>query len=135
MAKKLHPSVVQFKEFVQQNPTIINEVRQGTTTWQELYEEWYLLGEDDPRWDSFRNNGINKKKQNTEGEKGSDLVGQIWNRVKKMDPQQFESHISSLSEALGAVQGLLSSFQASKPNSSSPQPNSSQPNPFSFRKD
>lgn len=53
---KLHPSVEKFKEFVKQNPQIIKEVRAGNTTWQELYEDWYLLGEEDSRWDSYKEN-------------------------------------------------------------------------------
>lgn len=59
---KLHPSVEKFKEFVKQNPRIIKEVRDGKTTWQELYEDWYLLGEEDPRWDSLRENKDNTQK-------------------------------------------------------------------------
>ena len=51
--KKLHPSVLQFKEFVKNNPKIIQEVRKGKATWQELYEDWYLLGEDDSRWETI----------------------------------------------------------------------------------
>ena len=42
MAKKnLHPSVQKFKGFVKDHPELIQEVRKGNTTWQELYEDWY----------------------------------------------------------------------------------------------
>lgn len=132
MSKKLHPSVQQFKEFVKKNPHLINEVRQGTSTWQELYEEWYLLGEDDSRWGSSSSNDGGKTEEKSSKSDG-ELVGLIWNRLKKMDPNQLQNHISSLSEAIGAVQGILSQFQGNK---NVPKGGSSGPsNPFSFRKD
>ncbi|TKJ06257.1 cytoplasmic protein, partial [Bacillus cereus] len=40
----LHPSVQQFKEFVNHHPKMVHEVRSGHKTWQQFYEEWYLLG-------------------------------------------------------------------------------------------
>ncbi|GAA0338814.1 YlbD family protein [Bacillus carboniphilus] len=132
MSKKLHPSVQKFKEFVKKNPHLINEVKQGTSTWQELYEEWYLLGEDDSRWGSSSSNDGGKKEEKS-SESDGEIVGLIWNRLKKMDPNQLQSHISSLSEAIGAVQGILSQFQGNK---NAPKSGSSGPsNPFSFRKD
>ncbi len=51
--KKLHPSVIKFKEFVKNNPKLIQEVRKGKATWQELYEDWYVLGEEDKRWETL----------------------------------------------------------------------------------
>ena len=51
MAKKKRPSIEQFREFVRKHPHLRNEVKQKQTTWQELFEEWYLLGEGHPRWE------------------------------------------------------------------------------------
>ena len=51
MAKKKRQSVEKFREFVKLHPHLRNEVIQKQTTWQELFEEWYLLGENHPRWD------------------------------------------------------------------------------------
>ena len=67
----LHPSVQQFKEFVNHHPKMVHEVRSGHKTWQQFYEEWYLLGEEDPIWATFRPDGApayssvkeNKKKR------------------------------------------------------------------------
>ncbi len=53
----LHPSVQQFKEFVNHHPKMVHEVRSGHKTWQQFYEEWYLLGEEDPIWATFRPDG------------------------------------------------------------------------------
>ena len=69
--RPLHPSVQQFKEFVNHHPKMVHEVRSGHKTWQQFYEEWYLLGEEDPIWATYRPDGApafssvkeNKKKK------------------------------------------------------------------------
>ncbi len=82
---KLHPSVEKFKEFVKQNPRVIKEVRDGNATWQELYEDWYLLGEEDSRWDSYRENKDNTQKTEEKKVTGwAALWGPLskWMRIK-----------------------------------------------------
>ncbi|MGF2615523.1 hypothetical protein FZC84_14770 [Rossellomorea vietnamensis] len=136
MAKKLHPKVKEFKEFVQRHPKMSSEVRKGTASWQELFEEWYLLGEEDSRWDEFREGKAHTKEEKKDSKGFMDQIGGM---LKNMDPAQMEQHINSLSQAIGAVQGVLSQFQSSD-TSSSPAPKQSEaperrPHPFSFRKD
>lgn len=133
--KKLHPSVLQFKEFVKNNPKIIREVRNGKATWQELYEDWYLLGEEDERWGSI---GVEaKEEQKEDNESKSDWMSNIMGMVKKMDPNQMQNHINNLSQALGAIQGVISQFQGG--NTNAPHGSNKAPegpkHPFSFRKD
>lgn len=134
--KKLHPSIQKFKEFVKANPLITQEVRNGNATWQELYEDWYLLGEEDSRWEAFRNVQKNEdvNTEVTPEETKSDWMGQMMGIVKNMDPNQVQSHLSNLSQAIGAVQGLLSQFQGSK-QVNQVKKTDSPPNLFSFRKD
>jgi hypothetical protein len=130
--KKLHPSVVKFKEFVKQYPKISSEVKKGTVSWQELYEDWYLLGEDDSRWDQFKD-FKEEEKENIVEENKSDFMTQIFDYFKTMDVNQMQQYISNASQALGAVQGVLSQFQ--NPHQPSNQHNSRPSHPFSFRKD
>lgn len=131
--KKLHPSIEQFKVFVKKNPKILEEVRNGRTTLQEFYEDWYLLGEEDTRWDDFRS----EKKANKldESESKTDWLSNILGTMKKMDPEQMQSYIGHLSQALGAVQGVLSQFQNGAAKNSSNSPHQKPNHPFSFRKD
>lgn len=131
--KKLHPSVLKFKEFVKNNPKIIQEVRKGNATWQELYEDWYLLGEDDKRWESI---GTAKEEETkkTADSKG-DLMTNVLGMLKKMDPNQMQNHLNNVSQALGAIQGLLSQFQGNNQGNPSVKPQEGPPHPFSFRKD
>jgi hypothetical protein len=131
MQKDLHPSVVKFKEFVKNNPSLIKEVRNGNSTWQELYEDWYLLGEEDSRWETI---GVKTSPgAEVEEEKKGDWISTILGTVQKMDPNQIQHYVNNVSQALGAIQGVLSQFQGSQPKqvSSKVEPR----HPFSFRKD
>lgn len=133
MAKKnLHPSVQKFKQFVKNHPELIQEVRNGKNTWQELYEDWYLLGEEDPRWGEARNQKATEKSD--EPDKKTDWLGTIMGAVKNMDSQQLQGQINNISEALGAIQGVISQFQGNKGGQRG-SAQSGPSNPFSFRKD
>lgn len=131
--KKLHPTVVQFKEFVKNNPKLIQEVRKGKSTWQELYEEWYLLGEEDSRWETIGSNNSEEVEASTESK--GDWISNIMGMVKKMDPNQLQNHINNLSQALGAVQGVLSQFQGNNAAGEPIKPQEGPKHPFMFRKD
>ena len=63
--KKLHPSVQKFKDFVKAHPKLVLEVRKGRKNWQEIYEDWYLLGEDDPKWEPFLPDHYSKRGSET----------------------------------------------------------------------
>jgi hypothetical protein len=131
MQKNLHPSVIKFKEFVKNNPALIKEVRNGNSTWQELYEDWYLLGEEDQRWETIgvKTNPLGE----AEEEKKGDWISTILGTVQKMDPDQIQHYINNLSQALGAIQGVISQFQGSQPKKINSQ--IEHKHPFSFRKD
>jgi hypothetical protein len=131
--KKLHPSVLQFKEFVKNNPKIIKEVRTGRATWQELYEDWYLLGEEDKRWQTTDTEKPTESAATAESK--SDWMSNIMGMVKKMDPNQMQHHINNLSQALGAVQGVIAQFQGGNTPTGPVKPPEGPKHPFSFRQD
>ena len=129
--KELHPSVKKFKEFIKNNPNLLLEVREGTTTLQELYKEWYLLGEEDSRWERSADAKANKNEDSGKGE--SDWMGKIMGVLKKMDPEQFQGQIHNISQAIGAIQGVLAQFTGNQPQDGGA-PNRPS-HPFEFRKD
>ena len=130
--KKLHPSVEQFKQFVKANPALIKEIRSGNSTLQELYEDWYLLGEEDSRWDPYRST---EKKEQTTNEKPSDWMTKIMDSVKRMDPNQMQGYVSNLSKTLASIQGVLAQFQSNSPVSPPASGVEKIKNPFVFNKD
>lgn len=130
--KNLHPSVRQFKEFVKRHPRILEEVRKGNATLQELYEEWYLLGEDDSRWDKYKNDSQNNQAKKSD----KDFFESLINVFKNIDANQLQTYIATLSEALGALQNLISQFQSGLGGDSSAHHRQNKLNsPFQFRKD
>ncbi|MCH6265765.1 MULTISPECIES: YlbD family protein [Neobacillus] len=132
--KKLHPSVEKFKEFVKNNPKIIKEVRKGNATWQELYEDWYLLGEEDQRWEKIGSDGEAAEVKDEKEAKG-DLMSNVMGIFKKMDPNQMQSHLQNISQAIGAIQGLVSQFQGGNAPNNPVKPPEGPKHPFTFRQD
>ncbi|MFO1445779.1 YlbD family protein [Bacillus sp. Bva_UNVM-123] len=130
--KELHPSVEQFKQFVKANPAIIKDVRSGQSTLQELYEDWYLLGEDDPKWDPYR---TGEPKDSKSAEQTPDWMSNILGSLKKMEPNQMQGYIDNLSKTLATVQNLLSQFQGGNQVNLPKGGGEKLSNPFSFNKD
>ncbi|WP_018662913.1 YlbD family protein [Heyndrickxia acidiproducens] len=135
-SKKLHPSVEKFKTFAKSHPLMMKEVRSGNKTLQDFFEEWYILGEDDPAWKKYEAAGGVEEKQKAKADSG--WLNQLGTVMQKLDAGQVQAYLQNLSAAIGAIQGALSQFQSPSagPN---PNPNSEQQaapkNPFSFRKD
>lgn len=130
--KKLHPSVEKFKTFIKEHPNLIKLVRNNEYSWQELYEDWYLLGEDDPKWAQYKQRDAIQSGQEEDEKK---WVQQLTGLIKKMDVNQMDHHINSLSQAIGAIQGVLTQFQGNSQENIPNKQNDSPRNPFSFRKD
>lgn len=128
--QKLHPTVMEFKEFVKKHPKLVQEVRTGKRTWQELYEDWYLLGEDDSSWNAFRNKNDKKK----DDAKSSDFMSKILSSVKNLNVNDFQNQISNVGSTISTIQSVINQFQSFKqPNQSN---ETTRPNhPFAFRKD
>jgi len=139
--KSLHPSIEQFKNFVKKHPELIKEVRTGKETWQELYEEWYLLGEDDPKWEKYaktdKTTTINEEGKGNNGSKSA-FFNQLITYLKNMDVNQLQYYLGQMSEAIDSVQQLLGQIMDTNQNRTEPENNADQwrrRNPFSFRKD
>ncbi len=129
---KLHPSVRDFKLFLKDNPKIVREVRMGKKTWQEIYEDWSLLGDEDDVWNEYKEK--KQTEEDTEKTNKGEFMSQILNQLKKMDPDQIQKQIGNFSQALGAIQGVISQFQSSGQTEKEPPPVQNN-HPFKFRQD
>ncbi|MBM7659489.1 hypothetical protein JOC85_000256 [Bacillus mesophilus] len=131
MSKKtLHPSIQKFKQFVKKHPKLVTEVREQRKNWQELYEDWYLLGEEDDVWNQYKSDSDRKEEEKKDK---SDFMSTILSAVKGMDYTQVQQHISSFGEAITSIQQIMSQFRGSdnQVNNQAPQQNQ----PFFFNKD
>lgn len=115
---KLHPTVLEFKQFVNKHPVLLEEVRKNGRSWQEYYEKWALLGEDDPFWDQFRD------KDNTPEEKGeqkhAELFSQLMKLTKNMDLNKVQEHVHQLNNTISMIQGGINQFQENKKTNDTP---------------
>lgn len=139
--KKDRPSVEKFKAFVKQHPKLRQEVRNGNYTWQELYEEWNLFGGDHEQWEAYRTDAVkavNEDEPQSNSLSKTDFLALLLQSLKTLDIAQVQQYISSANQALGAIQGIISSFQGEKPKQAEQELEQQQKpksNPFVFRKD
>ncbi|KEK25865.1 YlbD family protein [Bacillus gaemokensis] len=131
---QLHPSVQQFKEFVNHHPKMVHEVRNGQKTWQQFYEEWYLLGEKDETWRVYKADGeaVSSPMKESTDEPTVDLMGQMLSFLKKLDVEQMQQHLANVTSAIGSVQQVIQQFQGKRIQ---PEQSDSENNPFFFQKD
>ena len=95
----------EFKSFLLKHPHLIKKVRSGESTWQNLFEEWYLFGEDDARW---KENSPDKASSSTQ------WIHTLKNKLQSLDDDQIEQYVEQCKDALEMVSGLLSQFQSAK---------------------
>lgn len=104
----LHPTVTEFKSFINKHPKLIEEIRKSGRSWQEYYEKWVLLGEDDPMWEKF----IDKKEKSSQ--KKSELFNQIMKLTENIDLEKVQGQVQQLSGTISTLQELLGTFQETK---------------------
>ncbi|MEH7382398.1 YlbD family protein [Bacillus sp. JJ1533] len=129
MEKKLHPSVQEFKAFVKKHPLLVQEVRKGTLNWQEVYEDWYILGEEDEKWKKFKD-----KASKAENSDKTDFIGKIFSSFKNADMNNLQQQITNVGEAISTIQAVIHQFRGDeKPQQIRNTRNTH--HPFAFRKD
>jgi hypothetical protein len=141
---KTGPSVEEFREFIKEHPKLRQEVKNGNYTWQELFQEWYLLGGSNEQWETYKEKSALvqstekavAEKSTTEDSEKSDIVSMLMNYMKNMDINQMQKYISNANQALAAIQTLIASLkgEAQKQEEREPVP-TLKSDPFVFRKD
>lgn len=128
MEDQLHPTVRDFKKFINKRPKLIEEIRKNGRSWQEYYEKWVLLGEEDPMWNEFEETDEKEKNVRVKN-KQMELFNQLVKYTERIDLNKVEEQINQLNETIGTVQNLIRQFQSTN------QTNKKQSNPFQWYKD
>ncbi|MEF2291650.1 spore coat protein YlbD [Virgibacillus dokdonensis] len=114
----LHPSVSAFKQFINKHPQLIKEVRKSGKPWQDIYEKWVLLGDDDPYWDKFKqadeDNIENKSKDNQSNENNKELFSQLLKMTESMDLEKVQRQMEQFSSSISTIQEIISQFKQTK---------------------
>lgn len=118
---KLHPTVREFKAFMNSHPKLLKEVRRSGRGWQEHYEKWVLLGEDDPLWDDYKEASDSSTEEDIymnadedTDETQSDMVGKIIKLTENMDINKVQEQVHQLNSAISTIQEMIGQFQESK---------------------
>lgn len=135
MVKRKRPSVDKFKEFVRTHPGLTDQVKAGKYSWQQLFEEWYLLGDSHEKWITYMEEKKDQPVEETKETDTGDIVSTLVNTFKNMDVAQIQQYISNANQALGAIQGILTSFQGDQSVKVEPKKIETRKNPFEFKKD
>jgi hypothetical protein len=105
-----------FRKFVSKHPEVRNDVLSGTKSWQQIYEDWALFGEESDLW-KF-NQGSTKQaeelpKSNSNPKKledffSNDTLKTIVGYVKKINPDTLSKTLNTIQKVLQITQGFSS---------------------------
>ena len=110
-----------FKEFVRNNNYLINYTKNGTKTWQDLYEMYDLYGEDSDAWNKYLNEDTINTTQTT-SYKSPNYVEEIVRMAKNIDIDKVQEGITSLQKTLGLFGDLFASKTSSNTKEYNPRP-------------
>ena len=97
--------IEQFKSFVRKHPKLRHLVRNGEYTWQTLYEEWVMLGEEDAYWQDFLPDEDEIRTTSTSNSaEGQEFIRKALNYVKRLNPDDITKYISNIQKVLSLVQ-------------------------------
>lgn len=90
-----------FRMFVNSHPLLRDEVRSGKSTWQNIYEEWVLYGENNPEWNKYVAQDTAKDKPTSFN---FDSVKNIVGYIQKINPDSLNRTLNSVQKIIQIVQ-------------------------------
>lgn len=90
----------EFRQFIAKYPKIRDDVASGKKTWQNIYEDWVILGEQSDVWNIYKD----QKKESIDF-LSSDNLKNIMSYIKKINPD-------SISKTLNTIQKVLQISQS-----------------------
>lgn len=102
----LHPTVIQFKGFINRHPELLKQIRKSGSSWQEYYEKWVLLGEEDPFWKEYKS--ISNEEHNNNHQ--INFITELTKLKDSMDINKIQQQVAQLSDVVSFVQHLLKEY-------------------------
>ncbi|MDE5715493.1 MAG: YlbD family protein [Anaeroplasmataceae bacterium] len=96
----------EFKEFVKRHPLLKGMVQSKQKTWQELYEDYCILGEG--AFEDIKEEPTKEetKKETKSSSSTEDLIKTVVGYVKKIDPDQVTKTVTSIQKVLELFGGI-----------------------------
>lgn len=91
----------EFKNFVNKNPSFANAVKDGTTSWQELFELYSLYDEDSKVWDKYK-----KREEVMSGIASSLSLSSIIDTLKGINLDSFQNNLESIQKAVSFLEEI-----------------------------
>lgn len=93
----------EFRAFVNKYPKLREEVRGGKKTWQNIYEEWVLFGEEN--FGNYRAEDIqNIKNAVASSNLNLDSVKNVINYIKKINPDDLNKTLNTVQKVIQIAQ-------------------------------
>ncbi len=97
----------EFKEFVKRHPLLKGMVQSKQKTWQELFEDYCILGESAfPEEKKEEEEKAAVKKESKGSSSTEDLIKTVVGYVKKIDPDQVTKTVTSIQKVLELFGGI-----------------------------
>ncbi|MYL19066.1 hypothetical protein GLW04_04140 [Halobacillus litoralis] len=106
---ELHPSVQQFKAFVDQHPSVKNQLRKNHKLIQSYYEKFMILGEDDPFWEN-----LPEDDKRSESTKKMDWLKQLGVLMEDVNWEEVSKQIDELNGAIGQFQQFMTDVRKTR---------------------
>ena len=96
----------EFKEFVKKHPLMKLQVLNKEKTWQQLYEDFCILGEEAFETEEKLDDAKETKTETKKTSGTEDVIKSIMGYVKKIDPDQVTKTVTSIQKVLELFGGL-----------------------------
>jgi hypothetical protein len=103
----------EFRLFVGKHPEVRNDVLNGKKTWQQVYENWVILGEESDTWQFNQNNNSSPQQQKNKSETkkledllSSDNLKTIVGYIKKINPDTLSKTLNTIQKVLQITQSF-----------------------------
>ena len=114
----------EFKEFVKKHPLLKGMVQSKQKTWQELFEDYCILGEDAfPEDKKEEEEKATTKKEVKSSSSTEDLIKTVVGYVKKIDPDQVTKTVTRIQkflELFGGIGGAAAGSALAKKSTGDP---------------
>lgn len=101
----------EFRSFVNKHPLLRDEVRSNKFTWQNIFEEWTLYGEEDEGWKKYEapiissnNENNNQETETSNSTVNLDSIKSIVNYVQKINPDSLNKTLNTVQKVIQIAQ-------------------------------
>lgn len=97
----------EFRVFVKKYPLLKEEVINNKRTWQSIYEEWVLYGDDSSNWGKYKEDVV--ENNTTPIKEGLSSIKDVFTNIKKIDPNKVNNTLNSVQKVLQIAQSVTGS--------------------------